>query len=663
MDRGVSFLGKIVLALAASLLALILVGCPSPVTPSDSATRSFDLEPPVDPSLTAPPQPTYATSELAWTWAGGGGGDNVFRHRLNGQDWTIVSDVTNFSPSGDLLPGRYVFEIQERDAAGNWSNPRESETVIRVREPAVRVFDGDPASAAAVQTNTPDVSEGPSLPAAPAIIGITRPGADWNMPLSQFGLTGTYNFRLQRDQGGEWQTLTETADIAVTRWRAQNPLEDGSYRIGVAALSQSGAVSLVTAGTFVIDTVPPGLPTISGPEVVSDADTESTPFTVTPVTDDSFLSFQWALFDGGSSPIDSGSSTSNGFSVPLSSASGGPGLGSYEIRARQIDAAGNVGEFATQTVVVENIPFIALAGTTTDPTNDTTPSFTVTGNTTGGTGPSDLANTFQWIVDGAPVGATFVAPGAMETAFDEPLPAQLDGTYSVAVRQQRNDGSWTAPSATVSITVDTVPPVQLTGVTSPDLQGTALDQYVTTQTPEFTFGAGEEAGATIEYTTDGGTTWSAAGTAPLGSFIIPSLAVANDYEIAFRQVDAAGNLGSSTPPITVDVLDNGSSTITITNPGVPVFSISPTDFTLDVGGDDGTNPQNQTITIATGEAIAAYQWLINGTNAGTVNTVTVDAGAAAPTAPVVFGANTLTLIVTIGGQQYSDNFFFTVVDN
>ncbi|MFW5694753.1 MAG: Ig-like domain-containing protein [Alkalispirochaeta sp.] len=653
--------GTILLGFLVGLVALVLTGCPSPVTPIDSATRSFDLEPPADPSIIAPAQPTYETTGLIWAWAGGGGGDDVYRHRINGQDWNTVRGVTSFTPEEELLPGRYLFEVQERDAAGNWSASRQADTTIRVREPEVRIFNGQPSASPAIQTNTPDAGDGPSEPSDPAFLNANEPGADWNMPIDQYGLSGTYNVRLQRRQNDGWETLTEIADTELTQWRPENALEDGSYRLGIAAISQGGAVSLRTPGIFVIDTAPPGSPTVSGPAVVSDASAGPTAFTATPVDDDTVSGFEWELYDTAPSLVSSGTAASAVFPVALSSASGGPGLGSYELRVRQVDAAGNVGVPAVRAVVVENIPSVVLAGTTTNPTNDATPSFTVTGNTTGGSGSSDLANVFQWVIDGTPVTPTFSGPGAMETPFDEPLPTQSDGTYAIAVRQQRNDGSWTASSAAVSITIDTTPPAQLTGVTSADLQGTAPDQYVTTQTPQFTFGAGEEAGVTIEFTTDGGINWSEAGTAPLGSFTLPSLTVANDYEIAFRQVDAAGNVGTSSTAITVDVVDSGSSTITITNPGVPTFSISPTDFTLDVGGDTGV--QDRVITIDTIETITAYQWLINGSLEGIGTSFTVSAGTAAPAAPVTFGANTLTLIVTIGGQQYSDDFFFTVVDN
>ena len=96
--------------------------------------------------------------------------------------------------------------------------------------------------------------------------------------------------------------------------------------------------------------------------------------------------------------------------------------------------------------------------------------------------------------------------------------------------------------------------------------------------------------------------------------------------------------------------------VTINNPTVPTFSLSPTTFTLQLGG--GT--QEQTITVAPGPdvTISSYEWFVNETSRATSDIISLDT--AANPDWFALGANTLTLVVEIDGLPYSENFFFTV---
>ena len=273
------------------------------------------------------------------------------------------------------------------------------------------------------------------------------------------------------------------------------------------------------------------------------------------------------------------------------------------------------------------------------------------------------------------VGSTALADAGSDGAESISLPTLAEGSYTFSVTATDTFGN-VSTVATRTFVVDLTPPVTITGITSADVRGTSPDEYTISQTPTFTFGSGEEAGATVEYSTDGGTTWATAGTAVLGSFQLPTLGFANDYGISFRQVDPAGNIGTATTGITLDVLNSGSGTITVTNPGVPTFTPTGLPLLVDVGG--GGNPQSATVsvndTLPTGQTITNYVWEINGTevaNAAGASSYIFDAGTGAlPPAPMIMGVNSVTIIVEVDPDgagpltsiPYSEIFTFTVVD-
>lgn len=917
---------------------MVLAGCPSPLVPSDTGARDFDLQAPLDPAVSSSASSPYDTDGFVWSWTSGGGGSSVFRHRLNGAPWTIVRDEFSYDPP-NLLPGDYLFEVQERDDAGNWSAAATFEKTIRVREPEVRLYPEAPGGSPE-QTVTPDPADGPALPGTPAYFSTTQPGADWTMPIGQFGLTGTYTTRLQFREGDTWATISEASGIATNQWVAAEPLVDGRYRFGVAALSDGGAISLPTVATFVIDTAAPAAPTVTGLSIESVQTPSPTSFTVTADAGDTVSGYTWSLFASGDlgTALDSGTVTGDTIAVPLSTVSGGPGLGTYQLQVRQRDLAGNIGPAAAFNVDVEAIPAISVVGGSL--TNDPTPDFNVVGND-----PGNLVNNFEWVVDGSPNGETFPAGGAMDVGFVRTFAPGFgsDGSYEVQVRQERTDGSWTEPSPPVTVTVDTTPPAaptqiqapaaltndpsptivfagepngtftfsltgpspstespvdggdgqesfapgplsdgaytlsvivtdpagndsppatttftldatpppaptisggppdgsfvatgavsypltfeagatanfatsgasavsgsepdigadgaesinlsglndglntiaftvtdaagntsaptsttltvdtvapaaptlvtgpgaatndttpsftyagesqavyifNLTGptpdnlnitdtgdgqetftttalaegaytltvtqgdpagnlspdatfgftvdttgpaaptaVTGTDLQGAPPNEFTYNNSVTFTWNGSGEPGATWDWSTDNGMNWN--GPVTTETVTVNSLALANDYSFVVRERDQAGNPGANSAPVIFDVLNSGDSTITITNPAAPVFSMDTGAFTLDVGGNSG--PQQQVINVDTTETVSAYTWLVNGTEVATTASLTLDAGTQVPLAPpapasMVFGSNTLTLVVTIGGQQYSDDFLFTVVDD
>ncbi|WP_260923451.1 beta strand repeat-containing protein [Novosphingobium sp. 9] len=152
-------------------------------------------------------------------------------------------------------------------------------------------------------------------------------------------------------------------------------------------------------------------------------------------------------------------------------------------------------------------------------------------------------STYEYSTDG---GATWQA-GTGETGTGGASFTLPEGTYSdVQVREVDAAGNPGAPTSLGGVTVDTGAPdapqaglVQDTGISD-------ADQITSNGTVAV---SGLEAGATYEYSTDGGTTWVA------GTGTSFTLGAGTYEDVQVRQIDVAGNVGeaSSLGSVTVDV--------------------------------------------------------------------------------------------------------------
>jgi uncharacterized protein YjdB len=113
---------------------------------SSSITVYLDTKAPTKPivkgaALTNSLRPT-------WTWATGGGGNGVYRIRLDNEDLSSASATrdTTFTPPSELSAQAHTLYVQERDAAGNWSATSAFSIRIDVVPPATPIFDSLPVS-------------------------------------------------------------------------------------------------------------------------------------------------------------------------------------------------------------------------------------------------------------------------------------------------------------------------------------------------------------------------------------------------------------------------------------------------------------------------------------------------------------------------------------
>lgn len=179
-----------------------------------------------------------------------------------------------------------------------------------------------------------------------------------------------------------------------------------------------------------------------------------------------------------------------------------------------------------------------------------------------------------------------------------------DGAKSMTVRQTDVAGNVSAASTALAFTLDTVAAAPTVALTS---DSGAADNISTVGTLNVT---GIETGATVEYSTNGGTTWGPTFTAAAGL-----------NAVQVRQTDIAGNFGTATFSFT---LDNAAPTLSSSSPV-----------------DNATNVVGSSIVLTFGEAVAAGTGDIvisDGTN-----TVNIPVGSG----QVAFNGSTVTITPTI----------------
>ena len=178
---------------------------------------------------------------------------------------------------------------------------------------------------------------------------------------------------------------------------------------------------------------------------------------------------------------------------------------------RQTDVAGNTSASTTLSFTLDTV---AAAPTLTLDTDSG--SSAIDGITNVGTfsvGATESGATVEYSTDG--------------TTWSTTAPTAVAGANSIEVRQTDVAGNVSA-STTLAFTLDTVAAAPTLTLDS-DSGSSAVDGITNVGT--FSVGA-TEAGATVEYSTDGGTTWST--TAPTAA------AGANSIDV--RQTDVAGNV-------------------------------------------------------------------------------------------------------------------------
>jgi len=357
---------------------------------------------------TAPSAPTVSgitptnNKKPTWTWSsGGGGGSGVYRYQLDSTSgsWTQTTALS-FSPSTDLTDGSHILYVQERDAAGNWSNSG-SKTVV---------VDTVPPSAPTVSGITPTNNKKPT----------------WTWSSGGGGGSGVYRYQLD-STSGSW---TQTTALSFS---PSTDLTDGSHILYVQERDAAGNWSNSGSKTVVVDTVPPSAPTVSG---------------ITP-TNNKKPTWTWSSGGGGNgqfryylyAPL-----TPEGYSAWSSGTSYTPSTdladGTYTVGVQEKDEAGNLSSMTLKSISVNGVP---------NPPVFTGPD-TVTLSQT---------PTWSWQSGGFGIGVFryyWNGSWSADTTATSYTPSTLaDGTYTLEVKEKDANGDWSSTSSRTVVVTSVIP--------------------------------------------------------------------------------------------------------------------------------------------------------------------------------------------------------------
>jgi VCBS repeat-containing protein len=546
--------------------------------PSDAFNIKVDSIAPTAPTITqvyddvgtvtGPVSNNGATNDPTPTLSGSGepGSTITVYDGLNVLGTTTVngSGTWTFTPSTPLLDGPHSFTVTASDAAGNvtaHSTPWNVEQIT--------TLPNAPTIGEIVDNVNPDL--GPVLP-----------GGSTNDPQPIINGTAAAD-AVVKIYDGTTLIGTVTAD-GTGAWTFQpgQPLSEGSHTLNVYVTDAAGNTSSATTQIVIIDTAPPGAPSIDGAlgnvagtpiTLVNGGSTQSTEPVLSGKGEVGATIKLYA--DGGTTPIGSAVVDADGnWSITPNSPLGS---GTHIFTTTATDAAGNVGApssgftlsvYATPPAqpvaptVTDNVPPVVGTVAPGGSTNDTTPTFSGTG-VAGST--INVYNNGNELVGTTTVRSDGTWSVTPTTPFGET-------TYNITVQVTDPAGNTSLPSAPIAITVDTTAPGAPTIGTVDDNVGPVTGTITNgiTDDPKPVFHGTGEIGATV--TLYNGTT--AIGSAVVdgtGNWTItPDTALANgENTLTAVQTDKAGNISGPstdyvltvdtvplTAPVVVEIIDD-----------------------------------------------------------------------------------------------------------
>jgi hypothetical protein len=361
--------------------------------------------------------PTNDTTP-SWSWTSGGGGNGAYRYKLNNADLTTgASETTDatFTASPALSEGTHTLYVQERDAAGNWSESGSHAIDIDTTLPTLTISD---ASDNFINTSN---------------------------QTSYSGITGTCSTA----DGSVTVTYVKTPSAPVVwsaactsgNWTA-GAIDISSFSDGIVTITATqtdSAGNVGTASTSTIkDSIAPTAPSVIG----------ATP------TNDTTPSWSWTSGGGGGngtyryklgdSNLSSGATETSSleFTPPSALAEG-----THTLYVQERDDAGNWSESGFRAVVIDITPPSAPNVTGTTPTGNATPTWSWSSGGNGGSG------TYRYKLND-----TNVSTGATETASTSFTAgaALSEATHTLYVQERDAAGNWST-SGSFAIQVVTPP--------------------------------------------------------------------------------------------------------------------------------------------------------------------------------------------------------------
>ena len=583
-----------------------------------------------------------------------------------GTTWTtltVTGTTWRYNDSRTLTDGNYLYQVRVIDAAGNVGATDSQNVVIDTTapDPAVKTI-----AISAITTDTGLITN--DFVTSDTTLAVS---GTLGAPLS----AGEFA-QISIDGGTTWQNLAVNG--LTWTYLDGRTLTDGNYNYQVRVIDTAGNIGATASQIVTVDTTAPlASKTIVIAGISDDTGLSSSDF----VTRDTTLTVRGTLgaalaaderaqisLDGGvtwTTLTVIGTNWSYADSRTLTD-------GTWNYTVRLVDLAGNVGQTATQNVVVDTIsPEAAKSITITGISDDTGASSSdfITSDTTltvrGVLGAALGANEFAQIStdNGATwVNVTVAADGLNWTYVDGRTLTNGTTTWQVRVVDLAGNVGATGSQ---SAQIDTVNPAQVLTIASISTDtGSSATDFITSDTTltlTGSLGAGLASGEVAQISLDGGATWTTLTTNGTQWTYTDSRTLTDgSYVYQVRVLDLAGNTGPVVSKTVVVDTINPTATPTIVS------------YTDDVGQRQGTFSNSQatddttpllngvlSAPLASGEVVYLYRnGLLLGavTMVGALNWTYSDSG-------LVSGAYTYSArVVDLAGNITSSSDFVLTVD-
>ncbi|HAM5329010.1 TPA: Ig-like domain-containing protein [Escherichia coli] len=576
---------------------------------------------------------------------------------------TVTGTTWRYNDSRTLTDGNYLYQVRVIDAAGNVGATDSQNVVIDTTapDPAVKTI-----AISAITTDTGLINNDFVTSDTTLAVNGTLGAA---LSVGEFA-------QISIDGGTTWQNLS----VSGLTWSYLDgrTLTDGNYNYQVRVIDTAGNIGATASQIVTVDTTAPlASKTIAIASISDDTGLSSSDF----VTRDTTLTVRGTL--GATLAADEraqisldGGVTWTTLTVVGTSWSYADGRtltdGTWNYTVRVVDLAGNVGQTATQNVVVDTTsPEAAKSITITGISDDTGTSSSdfITSDTTltvrGVLGAALGANEFAQIStdNGATwVNVTLAADGLNWSYVDGRTLTNGTTTWQVRVVDLAGNVGATGSQ---SAQIDTVNPAQVLTIASISTDtGSSSTDFITSDTSltlTGSLGAGLASGEVAQISLDGGATWITLTTNGTQWTYTDSRTLTDgSYVYQVRVLDLAGNTG---PVVSKTVV------VDATNPLATPNIVSYTD---DVGQRQGTLSSSQatddttpllngvlSAPLASGEVVYLYRnGLLLGavTMVGALNWTYSDSG-------LVSGAYTYSArVVDLAGNITSSSDFVLTVD-
>ena len=583
-----------------------------------------------------------------------------------GTTWTtltVTGTTWRYNDSRTLTDGNYLYQVRVIDAAGNVGATDSQNVVIDTiaPDPAVKTI-----AISAITTDTGLITNDFVTSDTTLAVSGTLGAA---LSVGEFA-------QISIDGGTTWQNLS----VSGLTWTYLDgrTLSDGNYNYQVRVIDTAGNIGATASQIVTVDTTAPlASKTIAIAGISDDTGLSSSDF----VTRDTTLTVRGTL--GAALAADEraqisldGGVTWTTLTVIGTSWSYADGRtltdGTWNYTVRVVDLAGNVGQTATQNVVVDTTsPEAAKSITITGISDDTGTSSTdfITSDTSltvrGVLGAALGANEFAQIStdNGATwVNVTVAADGLNWSYVDGRMLTNGTTTWQVRVVDLAGNVGATGSQ---SAQIDTVNPAQVLTIASISTDtGSSATDFITSDTTltlTGSLGAGLASGEVAQISLDGGATWTTLTTNGTQWTYTDSRTLTDgSYVYQVRVLDLAGNTGPVVSKTVVVDTINPTATPTIVS------------YTDDVGQRQGTLNSSQatddttpllngvlSAPLASGEVVYLYRnGLLLGavTMVGALNWTYSDSG-------LVSGAYTYSArVVDLAGNITSSSDFVLTVD-